>query len=386
MNIPIKRPSAAVAASVVLAALALAAVEALPALGQPGSRAVAAKGFRSQIFATATGITHATPKGEQAISGPDDITSLNGRIYVGFQNGVGPQGQASTTGNEDSTIVAFTTAGRPVAKWDLVGKCDGLTADPATGRLIATVNEDANSSIYVIDPAGAAVHYRYDVALPSHGGTDAIEVHDGMVLLSASAPGTSGNAAPQPSYPAVYRTTFDAATHVATIKQLFYDESEATVANTGHAEGHKVRLKLTDPDSSEDVPSFATRFAGDFMLTSQGDEEQIFVHDAGGPHQTLSVLKLSASVDDTTWASDSTGAIYTTDNSNDSIYKITGPFQRGEVFAAETPCDENGAPSACPGPGYPANFLARLNPETGALTAVGLSGPKPEPQGMLFLP
>jgi len=31
-------------------------------------------------------------------------------------------------------------------------KCDGLTADPVLRRLIATVNEDANSSLDTIDP------------------------------------------------------------------------------------------------------------------------------------------------------------------------------------------------------------------------------------------
>ena len=34
-----------------------------------------------------------------------DTTSLNGSIYVTFQNGVGPQGQASTTGNRDSATL-----------------------------------------------------------------------------------------------------------------------------------------------------------------------------------------------------------------------------------------------------------------------------------------
>jgi hypothetical protein len=47
--------------------------------------------------------------------------------------------------------------------------------------------------------------------------------------------------------------------------------------------GGSVAPMLTDPDSSEDVPFFAPRFAGDFMLTSQGDQEQVFVSDAGGP-------------------------------------------------------------------------------------------------------
>jgi hypothetical protein len=286
-------------------------------------------------------------------------------------------------------VVEFNLRGRVVAQWDVVGKCDGLTADPTNGRVIATVNEDAHSSVYMIDPAagGKAVHYRYNVPLPSHGGTDAIEIYHGMILISASAPGTTGAAAPQAGYPAVYRATFDAKAHVATVRALFFDEAGATVANTNGAEhGDRVHLALTDPDSNEDVPAHADRFAGDFMLTSQGDKEQIFVSHAGTRHQTLSVLMLSDSVDDTAWPSDSTGAIYTTDNSNDTINKITGPFKRGEVFVADTPCDANGAPATCPGPGFTTNYLGKLNPNTGKITRVPLAGPAAAAQGMLFLP
>lgn len=78
---------------------------------------------------------------------------------------------------------------------------------------------------------------------------------------------------------------------------LFYDEDLATVATVGMSNfGQQVNLALTDPDSNENVPSYADRFAGDFMLTSQGDQEQIFVRDAGTPWQRLSVLSLTASV------------------------------------------------------------------------------------------
>lgn len=367
-----------------LAVLAGVLAVSLPAEG--AARATSAT-FTSRVFATGNHILHATDKGKVAVSEPDDITYLNGRIYVGFQNGVGPQGQAGATGNVDSTVVAFSTAGKELAQWDVHGHCDGLTADPLIDRVITTVNEDANSSIYLIDPAGAAVHYSYNVLLPSHGGTDAIEIYRGMVLISASAPGTTGKPAPQPNYPAVYRATFDSATRIATMRALFFDESEATVANTNSpGYGHRVRLALTDPDSNEDVPIFARRFAGDFMLTSQGDEEQIFVSGAGTRHQRLSVLKLTGSVDDSAWPSDATGAIYTTDNSDNTVYRIAGPFQRGEVFAADTPCDENSAPSTCPAPGYPPNHLVMSNPDTGVLTRVVLHGPKPAAQGMLFLP
>jgi hypothetical protein len=348
--------------------------------------------FTNTVFANGSTIMHPGPKGPEAISQPDDITYLDGHIFVGFQNGVGPQGEPSTTtGNTDSTIVEFNRHGDEVNQWDVVGKCDGLTADPYTHRVIATVNEDANSSLYTIDPhrsgSGGVVHYSYNEQLPSNGGTDAISIYHGMILISASAPGTTGAAAPQSTYPAVYRVVLDGATDVATVSALFYDEDSATIANRDSAQyGNTVSLALTDPDSNEVVPFYARRFAGDFMLTSQGDKQQIFVRDAGTRHQRLSVLNLSDSVDDTAWPSDRHGAIFTTDNSNDTINEITGPFQPGEVFVADTPCDANDAPATCPGPGFPPNFLGQLNPDTGTITPVTLQGPAVEPQGMLFLP
>ena len=204
-------------------------------------------------------LVHDTPKGKETISNPDDITSLDSDIFVGFQNGVGPQDQASTKGNRDSTIVEFNLSGHAVDQWDVVGKCDGLTAAAATGLLIATVNEDAHSSVYVIDPRTGVmpVHYRYNESLPSKGGTDAISFYRGMTLISASAPGNTGLAAPQSTYPAVYRVVFNAGARVATVHALFFDEATATIANTNSANYGKVeRLALTDPDSNEDVPSF----------------------------------------------------------------------------------------------------------------------------------
>ena len=131
----------------------------------------------------------------------------------------------------------FTRTGRVVRQWDIRGKCDGVTADPARHRVIATVNEDANSSVYTIDPWAAPArqvhHYAYSAPLPSKGGTDAISIFHGMVLVSASAPGTTGAAAPQPGYPAVYQLTFQPRRLIAAIRPVFYDEARATVANSG---------------------------------------------------------------------------------------------------------------------------------------------------------
>jgi hypothetical protein len=202
-----------------------------------------------------TQLEHAIPGGSEHLTQPDDITFLNGRIFVAFQNGVGPQGQASATGNLSSTVVELNRGGHPVHQWDITGKCDGLTADPAIGGVIATVNEDANSSLYTIDPRnGAIVHYDYSEPLPSAGGTDAISIYDGMILISASAPGTTGAPAPQASYPAVYQVELDASTDVAEIQPLFGDEATATDANVGGGAG-SVTLMLTDPTPTRTSPS-----------------------------------------------------------------------------------------------------------------------------------
>ncbi len=217
----------------------------------------------------------------EPLTQPDDITRIGNDLFAGFQNGVGPQGQASTDGNRDSTIVEFTLSGVVVNQWDIQGKCDGLTANTSAGLVVATVNEDAHSSLYTIDPfTSQVVHYSYFRPLPHNGGTDAISFFNGLMLISASAPGTTGASAPKPFYPAVYVVTLNQPKHLAFFHALFFDESHATAANGSHR-GQPVKLGLTDPDSNEVVPGFEPRFAGDFMLTSQGDKEQIYVNGPG---------------------------------------------------------------------------------------------------------
>jgi hypothetical protein len=320
----------------------------------------------------------------ERLTQPDDITTAGGYLFTGFQNGVGPQGQASTDGNRDSTIVEFTRTGKVVRQWDVRGKCDGLTANPATGAVIATVNEDANSSLYRIDPwSGQVGHYYYNKPLPHHGGTDAISFSNGQMLISASAPGTTGAAAPNPAYPAVYSVTLSPG-HVAYIHALFSDESIATAANGPHA-WKRVKLGLTDPDSNEVVPWSAPRFAGDFMLTSQGDKEQIYVRGAGTWYQHLSVLSLSQSVDDTAWATSWHGAFYATDHDGDTVDVVSGIFWPGTALVAVTPCDAANAPATCPGPGFPSNYLGQLNMYNGEITRVWTHGASLEPGGMIFV-
>ena len=338
-------------------------------------------GFTTRVFASGVPIQHTTAKGKQSVYEPDDITKLGSDIFVDFGNGVGPQGE-TMNGNSNSTVVEFSSSGSPIAQWDLAGHADGLIADPANGRVIATVNEDGNSSLYVIDPSShTPVQYHYP-ALPSHGGTDALTIWHGMLLASASAPGTTGKPAPQASYPAVYVVTLNSSTHTASVRGLFGDEASAKPANAG-ATG-TTHLALVDPDSNTVVPSYAARFGGQFELTSQGDGEQIFVADTSG--MQLSVLKLSqAGLDDSAWASGPSGTLYVTDKSADLVYKVTGPFRAGSELIAASPCDANTAPMSC----LAKKYLGEVNMTTGAITKLSVSGPQLQPiqpKGLLFVP
>ena len=317
--------------------------------------------------------TGATTTGR--LSQPDDIVALGGNLYVGFQNGVGSQGEVAPSGNLDSTLVELTPTGSVVKQWDLKGKIDGMGADSATGTVFATVNEDSKSSLYTVS-GGTVTHYTYTPSsLPNMGGTDAVSVDNGKILISASAPGTSGKA--PASAPAVFAVTLNTGAMTASVAPFFADNATATGVN-GSSAGKKVTLALTDPDSNLIVPSSSSKFGGDFMLNSQGDQELIF-SDASG--QNLQVLKISQSVDDSAWATSASGTLYTTDSSADTVDAITGPFTPGTAYTAVTPCNANSAPSTC----TTLNTFGMIDLTTGAVSNVTITGAV-TPKGMVFVP
>jgi hypothetical protein len=374
--------AALLAAGTVGAAGALLASTAPGIASATGSPPTQAGSYRARVVLDGAHLRHRLGGGTEALANPDDITHLADRLFVAFQNGVGSTGGPSSSGNTTSTVVEFTHSGQVVSQWDLTGKVDGLTADPHSGTVAATVNEDGNSSLYVIDPSNsrrAVTHYLYNLnPLPHGGGTDAITFMDGLMLISASAPS-------DPTGPAVYATFLRppapaGSAGLAMLSPLFYDNSAATPADPGAVSP----LALTDPDSNEAVPASAPRFGGDFLLDSQGDQEQIYVSDPGTANQSLSALAICQSVDDTAFATGD-GVLYATDPSSDSVDAITGPYRRGQVFTAATPCGANSAPATCPAPGFPANYLATLDLTSGTVSQLTVSGSALSPQGLLFL-
>ncbi|MBT8161721.1 MULTISPECIES: hypothetical protein [Arthrobacter] len=301
-------------------------------------------------------------------SSPDDATFIGPHIFVGFQNGVPSDGPAVGT-PQQSTLVEMKPSGEIEQTWNITGKIDGMGADAANNRVILTVNEDSNSSMYTVDLGGAVQHYTYDEALPHGGGTDAVSVFHGAIYTSASNP--SGG-------PALYRITLKdgGVAHVDTT--AINTDSVASVANAGQS--GSTQLALTDPDSNTVVPANAERFGGDFMLDAQGDQQAVFASSLA-PNAPLQVLNLAQSVDDTTFATHSGGKLIVTDAHSDTVDIVDGHLVEGAAYAAVTPGNSNTPPVPTP-----ANYLARLNLNDGSVTPLAILGTDVVPHGVIYMP
>ena len=316
---------------------------------------------------------------------------------MGWQNGIGPKGEAGPHKVLASTVVMYRHSGSVASKWSLTGKVDGLSGDGS--RIIATANEDGNSILYVIKPGAPAktqvTQYVYtpapdakgSSAVHTGGGTDAVSVVGGQILVTASAPTHSGRAATFRVTLATVVTHVKAKgktkktkviTHVAKLSPAFLDNAKATDALTGNP----VTLHLTDPDSNALVPAGSgDLFAGDYVLDSQADDQLVFAAGVGSGHATLTRLPLSygptgvpAGVDDVRWAPSDNATLYAVDNKANKIYKISGPFTAGQAIAS---LDTIGTKSA-------GGTLVTLNDGSGELDPF-ITGMKAA-KGLLFMP
>jgi hypothetical protein len=311
---------------------------------------------------------------------PDDITLMEGHIFVGFANGIAPDGTPGPLGSK-STVVEYRTDGTVAHTFSLTGKVDGLTADPQDGRLIVTVNEDLNSSLYVVrpdaDPPGQVVHYSYDPspAEPNSspppstaGGTDSIAISHGHIFVTHSNPGQASSAA-------TYEADLEPDSHIAHLRPVFADNATATDAVTKQ----KVTLGLTDPDSNRFLPSYSPRFAGQLVQVAQADGQVVFVDHATTPSPGLTRLNLRNSpassapppVDDIAVATAEQGTLYVTDPTGTITALSTAGLPAGTVFAAEA--KDTGTP-----------LLGTLDLATGVITPLGNTFTNPH--GLLFVP
>lgn len=365
------------------------------ALSAPANAAVATPTSctSSKLFAPTSGATK-----------PDDLAIVNGKIFVGYQNGIPSTGGANAAGGTTSTLYELSPAGAVIGQWSITGKIDGLGADPAHDRVIGTVNEDGNSSMFTVPASGGApTLYAYGAGTPTAGGgTDAVSVFGGQIYTSASANSVFTKV------PAVNSVTLAAPKATLGDSAIHVDSSATPINSTGaFPAGTPMTLAITDADSNTVVPAGVPNVGGSFMLNAQGDGQLIFASSMA-PGSPLKVLNLNTkangadtangtpaysplaannasqlvSVDDVAFPSQASGELISTGSGN-SVYTITCKgFAVGQAFASITPCNANGAASTC----TLANYIGSVDLATGTLTKLLVNGASFSTKGLVFLP
>jgi hypothetical protein len=315
-----------------------------------------------------------------ASKGPDDITMLatpgldGGKplIWTEWQNGINPDGTRSCpTCPTASNVTAFDAmTGALIESIPVKGHVDGVTANPWTGAIIVTSNEDANSNFNLINPATKTVtSYTYSPSpeVSGSGGTDSIAVINGRIYVSHSNPNDNTQAT-------AYLVNLDNITHTANLTPVFYDDSTATDVVTSKT----VTLDLTDPDSNYIMPSASPRFAGELATISQADGQIIFAN-LGTTPPPLYRLSVTDNVpgnvppiDGLVVATSGQGTLYVVDAKANTISALdTTGWPTGTVFVTEP--DDNGNP-----------ILGTLDLSTGKITPLGNAFQSPK--GLLFVP
>jgi hypothetical protein len=281
---------------------------------------------------------------------PDSIAVLGGNVFVGYGDGVAPDG----SDGKSSTIVEYKMNGDVVTTYTVLGHNDGLRVNPKTKQLWAMQNEDKNPNLVIIDPiAGTQTMYTFGPT-PHGGGYDDIAFRGNDVFFSASNPANNPNNAP-----AIVKAQISRNTVVVT------PVLSGTATATNIPTNTPVALNLQDPDSMIFDPF------GDLVLDSQADAELIIVHRPGFTDQSVYHLPIRQSgapvqIDDTVFATSSHGVILVADRDGETVYAISR-----NIFA--------------PGAAYSATptSVAELNFDTGVLKNV-VTG-MVSPHGMAFI-
>lgn len=367
----------ATCAGVVALPMLAGTAQATPSAGSPDAPIVV-----PTLFA---GPPPTVPGGTTTATNPDDITQLDDLVYVGFQNNAGKDGAPA---GSFSTIAAYqATTGALVSTYRVTGRCDGLTADPKHHRLLASVNEDNNSSLFVIRPGQPTPqHYTYRTnpaetgSDGTNGGTDAISVApDGTVYVAHSNPDTS---LPAPNNTAaVYTMTL--AGDTATLTRLFGVNDTAQVINPAPGAPTSAPLALTDPDSNRYLPGRG----GTLVQDAQADSKLVLATHLHAAKPTLRQLLLSNAAPTSTGQAatpqlddlarvEGPGRLLVVDQTGDAIYSLdTTTVRPGTVFVSQP------APGAGDLPNDPA--LGVVNLTTGVVTH--LPARFVSPKGLLFI-
>jgi hypothetical protein len=308
------------------------------------SSLAALPGYQVCLFAAAT----------TNMNHPDDIQVIGSKVWIGWQNQSAKDGSTNVT----STIAEYTTAGKLLKTWSVIGHADGLHMDPATNVMWVTANEDAKPRLYLINPSSSSATTVTVPPTPHGGGLDDLRFVNGTAYVSASNPTLS--AAGKNTGPALLKMTVTGTK--AHLSPALMANAKATALIPPIS---TVTLNLTDPDSQQIDPQ------GDLMLNSQADQELVFIHAIGTVSQKVSVLAIGTQVDDVVWPTSAEGCLLVADNSS-GVYSVCSSIWVPGTVMVDSANDSTVI-----------NFVGTLNPGSGQITPtiVGFGNP----HGMAFI-
>ena len=260
-----------------------------------------AASFTTAVFATGAAVN---------ATSPDSVTFGNNSLWVEYGNGA-----SSTGGSGSSTIVQYSLTGSVLHTYSIAGSVDGLKFNPNTGQVWALQNQDANSTLTVINPtSGTTSSFTYGALYNAQSGTrglDDVVFSGSQAFMSVTNPGSGTD-------PVVVQLT----NLVSPLLQSGVLISGATGTNL--ATGKSGAIPATYPDSLKSGPG------GSLILTGEGDHALMFINNPGQASQSVSFLNLLNATGATAGASDdalfptaASGTFYVADTGANTIYAIT---------------------------------------------------------------
>ena len=242
-------------------------------------------------------------------TGPDSVTVGGGSVWAEYSNG------ASGAGNDgrSSTVVRYGMNGAVQQTFSLSGNIDGLKYNAATNQVFATHNQDANSSLSIINAATNTVSPAIPYAVPA----STTRGFDDYAFLGGTNFVTHTNPAGAPNNDIL--DTVNVTTNPLTTTPVLTTAATATNLKTGAV----TTLGAVDTDSLKALSG------NRLLVTDAAGARAIFVTNPGAAGQSVSFLPLTdptgtklPSIDDVNFVTSSTGTILLADPGNNRIVSI----------------------------------------------------------------
>jgi hypothetical protein len=260
----------------------------------------------STAWASPVVTTFATGAAVGATS-PDSVTVGGGSVWVDYSNGASGAG----TDGRSSTVVRYSMSGAVQQTFSLSGNIDGLKYNAATNQVYATHNQDANSSLSIINATTNTVSSAVPYAVPA----STTRGYDDFAFLGGTTYVTHTN-------PSAGSSDILDRLNVSTNKLTTTPVLSLGATATNLATGATTTLTTVDTDSLKAL-------SGNRLLISDAAGGRVIIVNNPGAGQTVNDLRLVDttgtplnSIDDANYATATSGTFLLADPGNNRIVSI----------------------------------------------------------------